>query len=148
MSAQIIPGAICSLLGGLAVVFGTRVLRRAKATERWPSCEGVITASHVDEYRDSDGDQMYRPIVRYEYAIGARPYQGDTIAIGGVFSTSWKGPAERMVASCPEGGRCAVYYDPTAPDQSCLRQGVRWHLYLAPGIGYILSGVGAYFLLQ
>ena len=147
MAIGYLPGAILSLVGGTIVVFTTRAIRRANDTRLWPAVTGTVVASATDEYTNSEGSRMFRPIIRYTYTVAGVEYQADTISPSGTVSTSWRKPADRIVAEYPVGEPCRVLHNPDDASEACLRPGAGVHYYVIAGIGYLMAGIGAVLLL-
>jgi hypothetical protein len=145
--ASIVPGSILSLLGGLIVVFTTRAIRRANSTRLWPAVTGTVIASYTDSHHNDKGTEMFRPVVQYSYTVRGTEYRSDKISPSGVVSTSWRKPADRLVAEYPAGQPCRVLHDPENPEESYLKPGAGVHYYVIVGIGYLLAAVGAGLLL-
>jgi hypothetical protein len=121
------PGLI---LGGALLIFLLMALiaaaqwRRVAAARRWPVARGTVVESRVEDYRDSDGDWIYRPVITYQYDVGGRVYTNDLLAFGARSLTRGGIGAERKaqasVARYPLGGNVEMHYHPERPEESVL----------------------------
>lgn len=143
----LIPIGIMTLIGGLIALFGTRALRRANAARDWPRVDGDIVASYIHESRNSKGTTMYRPVVKYSYDVQGKAFASERVRFGGPVSTSWRSPADRVIATYPMGQSCRVYYNPDDHTEACLHPGAGWVHYLVAGIGFLLALIGTTILL-
>ena len=100
-----------SLLGG--GIWG--VLRSAPTTS-WPSTEGVIQESRIEDGLDSPDE----PRIRYSYSVDGNPYMGKRIRYMLVISD---GATQRLMSQYPQGAQVRVYYDPQRPDRAVLQAG-------------------------
>jgi hypothetical protein len=148
MATSYIAGAILSFIGGPIVIFVTRAIRRANDARIWPAVTGTVLASFTDASHDADRTLMFRPVIQYSYSVAGVEYRNDTISLSGVVRTSWRKPADRLVAEYPVGQPCRVLHNPADPAESVLRPGAGAHYYVIAGVGYILAAVGAILLLK
>jgi hypothetical protein len=140
---SIIIGGIM-VVGGYLLAFhvGRPAMKKAEASEGWPTTTGVVTHSEVARDHDSDGT-MYRPDVEYEYTVDGQDYVGNTITVGAKVSTNVAGGAQKKVNEYPVGKEVKVHYDPDDPAESCLEPGVRASASIPfwAGIGVLFIGV-------
>ncbi|MCL4678148.1 MAG: DUF3592 domain-containing protein [Alphaproteobacteria bacterium] len=138
------------ILGGVLLVigyfvafsFGKPIVDKAKASERWPTVEGRITTSEVQQDRGNKGKVMFSANVGYDYQVDGQKLLGDTVWFGGNFSSSSSGLARQTVDKYPVGKQVRVSYDPAQPEVSVLEPGAFWSSYLVYGIGLLLLGIG------
>jgi len=119
--------------------FGYRLVRKARASSKWPSTQGTIESSTVDvereRERDSDGDIHYEtkftPNIVYQYQVDGMDFAGDQISFGGTSSSS-QSRAYRITNQYPEGAEVTVYFDPEDPQESVLQPGATLGTYVLP----------------
>src|SRR4051812_6866296 len=76
-------GALVLLIAVVVgILFGIRYLRAIETT-RWPTVTGTVLQSRMAESLSRSGG-MYRPVVRYEYAVQGRSFIGDQIQVMGI----------------------------------------------------------------
>jgi len=119
-------GGVFFLLGVGLVIFGIVQRKKAKTTETWPTANGTIVSSRLDqntrtERRDGHTytSTSYAPIVEYTYEIGGKPYQGNRIFPGATMSYDL-GTAQGIVNRYQPGAAVTVHYDPADPTQAVL----------------------------
>ena len=61
--------------------YGLFTLRASKLAKDWPTVHGKITACELKESNDSEST-TYKTIVKYNYTVDNRIYEGDRIAFG------------------------------------------------------------------
>jgi hypothetical protein len=137
-----------TLIGGLVALFGTRGVRKANAARDWPAVDGRVTTSYTDETVDAEGAKMYKAIIHYSYTVGGQSYSGSKVTLGVPISTSWRNPADRLVATYPPDRPCRVFCNPEDPTESCLRPGAGWLAYLMTAAGYLVALIGSALLLR
>ncbi|SHF65197.1 Protein of unknown function [Mariniphaga anaerophila] len=102
--------------------FTQPMLKEARASEKWPTAQGVITAAELGESTNSDGTIMYSANVYYDYTVNNRQYSssGITMADG---SSSMKNSEVKKLKKYAKGTSVAVYYDPEFPESTVLEPG-------------------------
>lgn len=142
--------SLCFLAGGIALaVWGFMNLSTAMKSNRWPMVEGTITSSRVvrkvEHYTDSDHHRrtriVYRPQVRYRYAVDARTFSGSRITMAD-YSSSSRHRARKICARYPAGGICRVFYDPDKPGEAVLKAGITFGTVLLPTVGVLFALIG------
>ncbi len=135
-------GAVFLAIGlFVGFTFGKPVLDKAKASEQWPSVQGVVTHSEVTSHT-SDGKRMYSADVLYSYEVGGKSYEGSTIRFGGNNSSSSSSDAHETVAKYPVQREVPVYYNATAAYECVLEPGAFLSSYMVFGIGMLFAVVG------
>src|SRR5574340_1028330 len=86
-------GGLCALIVPLAILGGVGVLlyRRSKqanaakaAAQAWPHTKGIVVQSAV--HRDTSGESTSTyPVVVYQYSVGGKKFQSQTIKPGDHF---------------------------------------------------------------
>jgi hypothetical protein len=136
-------GSVLLVIGYfVAFVFGKPIVDKARASERWPTVEGRITTSEVQQHRGKKGKVTFSANVGYDYQVDGQKLLGDTVWFGGNFSSSSSGLARQTVDRYPVGKQVRVSYDPAHPEVSVLEPGAFWSSYLVYGIGLLFLGIG------
>jgi hypothetical protein len=119
-------GGIFAVIGIGLIVFGLRERKKAKAAEAWPTVNGTIVSSRLDqstrtERRDgrSYTHTSYAPVVEYTYEVGGKTYQGNHIFPGATMSYDL-GTAQNIVNRYQPGSTATVHYDPAKPMEAVL----------------------------
>jgi hypothetical protein len=102
-----------------------RQLLRGDSTRHWPTAEGEVIESLVDE-EASRGTKFYRPDISYRYRVHDVEYTCSRLYFGGPQQTSLRILAERWVNRFPPGARVQVRFNPLDPLDAVLVTGVRW----------------------
>ena len=136
-------GFVCLfLLPGLGLSgWGALQLKRELDTRNWPTAPGVIQASRITSYEDSEGTTMYSIEVQYSYRIDGGVYQGTRVHLS-EYSTSWRGDFERLLERYPSGAKIQVHYNPQIPSEALLEPGMTVGPWIPLGIGIIFAIVG------
>lgn len=129
--------SIILLLAGSAVLVITYLLQtEATASQSWPSTDGEVVASFVEEYRDSEQELSYKPRVQYIYTVGGQLYKSQKVKIGLEQSYGFYNNANKELADYPLNATVTVYYDPAEPTNAVLdRSSSPWY------IGYAIGAV-------
>jgi hypothetical protein len=108
------------VLGLIGAVWWNVARRKAQA-QSWPTVEGRITQSGIQQRTDANGDLEYLPQVRYDYTVNGAVLQGQRIRFG-LMGLDHK----RAVALCDlylVGSATTVHYNPEKPQDSVLELG-------------------------
>ena len=108
--------------------WGCYCVIRAKHAAEWPSVEGKVNSCELLDTSDVDGPS-YRVEVNYSYEVSGRRYHGNRIGFGYARSNNHARHAF-LHARLSEAETVEVYYDPSYPWQSVLREGIErppWH---------------------
>ncbi len=101
----------------------------AKATESWPSVQGVITHADVSQ-TESDGTAMYALDITYEFWVDEQAYSGDRISLTSENSrTSNFRSIKKDLKKYAVGSTVTVYYDPELPYNAVLQPGADFWTY-------------------
>jgi hypothetical protein len=109
------------------VLSGYKHLKKRYSSFSWPTAEGTIKISYVDQYRGSDRDILYRPIIKYSYFVMDTEYHSNKVSLSVITAANWRRLAAKKVDRYPVGKRVKVYYDPTNPVQAVLEPGFKWY---------------------
>jgi len=136
----------CGLTGVFVGFVAHAMYKSYDARRRFTSVGGHVIASKVKTVSDSDGDDTYKPLIKYGYAVAGQEYTSTRYAFG-AFSTSNHGGASEIVKAHPPGKEIIVWYDPRDPSQAvlCLETSSMHYfllLFLQP---FILVGLGGIF---
>ena len=75
--------------------------------------------------------------MNYFFEIDDNRYEGNTISFGNV-SHSERSDAQNELKSYPKGKEVKVYFNPEDPDDSVLKKGVVWPMWIVIGIGAVI----------
>jgi hypothetical protein len=136
------------VFNGLGFVLLFRAIserRKLQSANTWPSAQGVILASCVeeDDSRNAVGKVAvtFMPVVSYEYTVLGKTYHGTKVTLG----TSGFNyiDASNISKRFPEGAQVPVFYNPAKPEEAVLAPRAAGGLFpLTPGIFFIAVGVG------
>lgn len=87
--------------------------KRAKTAQAWPSIQGVVLSSKVEQNYDNEtgsATTSFEPVVEYQYELMGQSLTGKRISYG-ANSFNYKKAAE-IVALYPAGSKVKVYYNP------------------------------------
>ena len=122
----LLAGGVFAVLGIGLLIFGWRERKEAKATEAWPTVNGTITSSRLDQNTRTERREgrtythtSYAPVVEYTYEVGGKTYQGNHISPGAAMSYDL-GTAQNIVNRYQPASAATVHYDPTNPMQAVL----------------------------
>jgi hypothetical protein len=141
-------GGIFAAVGIGLVVFGLRERKKAKATETWPTANGSILSSRLDQQTRTERNQgrtytrtSYTPIIEYTYTAGGQTYQGSRIFPDASMSYD-HGTAQGIVNRYQPGAPVAVHYDPGDPAQAVLETKAKGgNLFLILGGVFAVLGI-------
>lgn len=136
---------IVAAIGLVFLSLGIWLVRKLRASQRWPWVNGTVTDSRVlRKVSQGTGDDesesiSYVPTVEYRYELSGRSYTGSRIAFAQTGYGS-RGRAERNLAKYPVGGAVRVMYDPAKPDSAVLecRNPLAWVMLI---VGIVLVAV-------
>ena len=76
--------SIFVVVGFVVMGFGINSLSNARASETWPSTEGVVISSTVDSHRSQDSGTTYSAEINYEYSVNNETLNSNSIKFGEV----------------------------------------------------------------
>jgi len=145
-----LPG-VALFIAVLAVVSYVRTRRLARASLRWPTAAGTITAAGVieeiiQEKESEDRTRLktvhrYQVDLRYAYKVAQRDYVGTAANWGWTAIYGLRELAEKAAAQYRQGQPVTVYYDPDRPGNAVLELDSRAGS-LAPLVFAAVFGVG------
>ncbi len=124
-------GGLCAIGLPVLVVIGlslylyhryTKSKAARETAQSWPATSGTILTStfHV---RRTGRSRSEIPVVVYQYEVGGKMFQSQTIKAGEkFFRVQVTGQARATVARYPVGASVTVYYDPANPAESALER--------------------------
>lgn len=135
-----------ALMAAMAALDGWSRYKSGKASQNWPTTEGVILTSEVktDLGKSDDVEPKYKAAVTYRYAVGGYEYTGERVSFSGQTFLE-KGKADSLVKRYNKGKRVKVYYDPKKPHVSVLEPGTASG---PPFISIILVFIVLFFLFK
>jgi hypothetical protein len=141
-------GGVFAVLGIGLLIFGWRDRKKAKAAEAWPTVNGTIVSSRLDQNTRTerrDGRTYtrtsYAPVVEYTYGAGGRTYQGNRIFPGSTMSYDL-GTAQNIVNRYQPGSTAAVHYDPANPVEAVLEVKAKGgNLFMIIGAVFAVIGI-------
>jgi hypothetical protein len=143
---NIIAGIIFLTIGVGTMFLGYSWYKDAKATNKWPTVEGVVLSAEVTTH-DSDGTTMYKPVITYKYSVGGKEYSCPKVSFSD-YSSSNSDYAYETVNKYPKGTKVTVFYNPQKPYKAILEPGVGFFTYLPLGLGAVFSLIGFLLLLK
>lgn len=131
---------------GTVVALFAILMQRAAAKQRaWPTVEGKIVQSEVDEFRGhvdsgSAPRTMYRSRIAYAYRYNNVDYRGNNQTSGSQVTSNMQGFAKRAVAKFPLGKKVKVYVNPDNPSEATLNPSA-WYVWLLWIVAFAVWGV-------
>jgi hypothetical protein len=161
------------IVGGLAASFyGWRNVSRSLACTDWPSVDGKIIESGVEEERTRHSgsakkdaplnQKTYRPKITYSYKVDEQEYTGSRIAYGdhGFIGKSKKitingvtyrnsnfeakAAAQKIAKHYHTGKKISVFYMPDNPRESLLEPGFSYKVFAWPLVGIVMFVIGVF----
>ncbi len=123
-----------SLLAGAALVgLGLWLRARSRACLAWPSVDGQVIESRIDDAHL----EMTKPILRYRYAVAGREHVGFRASFSG-YGVS-RAAMEALIRPYPLGATVRVYYNPADPALAVLDRTTEsdWAYWLLFGLGFL-----------
>lgn len=126
---------LCFVLVGCALLIsGGKNIVNAQASKKWPTVQGQITYSQVQELyknrsntipsrRQSRSDLSYQARITYHYEVDGKAYDNSRVYHGDNHSTRDHRRAEHWVRKYPVGREVVVRYSPKGPQSSVLEPG-------------------------
>ena len=131
----------------LAKYIGKPMVEQAKASENWPTTEGIIKSSEVIEKRDDDSGLIYSANILYSYTVKNQAMESNQVWFSAGYSSSSREEFQRTVIKYPVGKKVKVYYDPDDPVVAVLNPGAFISTYIFLYFGRIEMGIGCILLI-
>ena len=154
---KLIFGFIGAVVAAGSIAWYVWASGRVAEARQWPSAEGRVLASRVDEDRsegyetDSQGrrrhyvDHTYHARVQYSYRVGDRTYTSDRIWLADGEAGDDAAGAQAFLADYPPGGEVELVYNPADPSDAALIVEAPTHLiFLVTGLGLAFLAVGVF----
>ena len=114
-------------LGGIYLIYlGIKNMRKAQASQNWPSTTGQVTGVEVGQSQstDSEGDRRtsYYPIVRYTYMVNGQTFSGDKLTFGPRSTSGRHAKAQATASRYAPGAPVTVYYNPENAEDAVLEK--------------------------
>jgi hypothetical protein len=137
-----LASALAILGGGYLMGSGTEDLILSLEARRWPTVQGVVVNSWVEEKWSRRGP-YYVPRVEYRYTYGGKTYTSRRIWTGGRWESSNPSGAQKLVSRYGPGLPLRVYVRPGDPAFSVLETGVAIPvmMWFVVGLGILVAGL-------
>jgi hypothetical protein len=137
-----LASALAVLAGGYLMGLGTEDLILSLEARRWPTVQGVVLNSWVEEKWSRRGP-YYVPRVEYRYTYGGKTYTSRRIWTGGRWESSNPSGAQKIVSQYRPGLPLRVYVRPGDPAFSVLETGVAIPvmMWFVVGLGILVAGL-------
>jgi len=109
----------CGITGVFVGFVAHAMYKSHDARKRFVSTHGQVIASKVKTNSDSDGDDTYKPLIKYSYVVNDRKLTSVRYTYGS-FSTSNHSHASDIVKNHPPGRKITVWYDPRKPSEAAI----------------------------
>lgn len=70
---------------------------------------------------NSDDNEVWRPVLEYEYAVGGKTYRGRRVRFGIPGSLVWLDPADPLFRGLHRGTHLDIRYSPLQPSLSVVQ---------------------------
>jgi len=139
-----IAAAICifPLIGFTLLYMGARNVWQAKASNQWPSTDGLIVEASIKRQGNS-----YMPKIVTSYNVNGQPFHTETTHFGQTAGSSDSTEADLLLLRYPQGAKVRVFYNPQDPSQAVLEPGFDAELLWLPGGGLAFALPGIMFLI-
>ena len=153
-------GGFFFLIGLLVLGFGFFTQNANQAVQDWPTVEGTLQFTKVDEReaRDDEGSTWteYHPRCAYLFQVGGKEYQGTQFWPNFQTVFSDKEEVDEFLAEFPDGKRVQVYYNPENPERCALiieDSSIAGNILLILGgafaiFGLLFAGVGGFVFVK
>jgi hypothetical protein len=96
----------------------------ALESRSWPTTQGMVRDSALEEDSRSTINRAYRARVSYRFTVDGQEFAGDRAYFGDSVTTSWGGPARKIAERYRAGHAVTVHYDPSRPREAVLEPGI------------------------
>lgn len=112
-------------------------IRRALASKRWQTVEGIVVLARLEEIEvgDETSRTAFAPVIEYRYTLGGVARVSRKVALSPIHLGS-RESAEAVILRYKVGSPVRVYCSPHDPEGAILEPGVRW-----PFVGKMLFGL-------
>jgi hypothetical protein len=130
------------VLLAIGLIFGCLgywLYRKVQNMKTWPSVDGTILHSGVENRvsTDQDGTESvsFTPVVEYQYTVGANKHTGTRIGLS-ERGYGTRRAAEQRLGIYQPGAGVRVKYNPAEPGSAVLEES-------GAGLAWVFSGTGA-----
>ena len=141
---KIVCGLLFRVIGSGLTVKGVNDMRKAKASNSWPTAPAKITKSTVDVQRKT-GDRkkkMYSAKISFDYTVEGIKHSSSKIGVGGIVKSSNKSRAQKTVDKYKVGSTAKAFYDPNDPSMAILESGISYGNVIVTIIGLLCPILG------
>jgi len=123
---------------------------QAVHSSSWPSVDGVVTESRIDQKTDSRDHKTEMPRITYRYSVDGVEHVGTRLFFGSQYWVSWsanaKGTAhtQEYIARYPPGTPLQVHFDPDHAAISVVETGVTSALVSPLVVALAITGGGVF----
>lgn len=110
-------------VGYLGIAYSGWCALMSVSAKSWPTANGIINSSGVDEEYEPDGS-TYKPVIEYSYQVRGREYSSCKYAFG-FLASNIKWESQRIVKRFPTKSAVKVYYSSKCPAKSVLLTGIQ-----------------------
>jgi hypothetical protein len=107
--------------GGVIAWSWWRVAQQSKIAANWPRASGTVTRCELAQTRDTQGDTVYLPDIRYSYSVNGEQFEGSRVRFG-LMRQDLAG-ANAIRGRYPQGSSVEVFYNPAKSHDSVLEAG-------------------------
>jgi hypothetical protein len=138
--------AAFGLFGTVAVVGGLYRISKTSNAKDWPTAQGTIVKSEVQERSRSSSSgsggsrskTYHCAELRYRYAVGGHTFESEMMTpLSSSREHEHRETAESEAARYPEGAAVTVHHHPTDPSDAYLEYEAVEMLWLAPALGSV-----------
>lgn len=141
-STRILP-LIAVVVGIVIAFFGIQGLIRVKASLDWPSTQGKVISSSVEQNSNSKSTTYHAEIL-YEFDVNGTTFKGNCVSYGD-YGSSNPSHAQQIVNRYPKYMSVIVHYMPGNPGESLLEPGVQIQTWFLPAAGLVFFTLGILF---
>jgi len=139
--------------GIVLIVFGSRFIYLAQATQNWPQTKAVISRIKLIDSISSTSKQKTTDIsVFYHYQVKGQNYQSNTYNYGNGTTVNSRlknrTAAHQWLQQSPyqKGHEIQVFYNPNNPEQAVIKTGANLWTFVPLFIGLGISVLFSFFL--
>ena len=139
------PNAVTISVGGLLLLLASFGLIRGIATTKWPSAQGEVLYSSVQEkYVRHNDSYDYSASIEYTYTVNGIQYKGSVIqrGLGEQLKNTKFLNAFYTARRFSKGTPITVFYKSENPIESVIERGPDFATYLVLIVGLIFVGLG------
>ena len=140
------------LLGLAIIIIGVSCARLPSAvgSHSWPTTEGKILKSRVQETWSYDGDDWgpgWKADIEYSYRVNGKRYVSDQIEVVDIINGNGDSIANKVVNRYPKGSLVTVYYKTDDPTTALLEPGLPNNDLSGSMFFLTLTGMGAIIMI-